>query len=31
MKVSNVYGVTVGCGYNIRAWTLMHKTVLATS
>ena len=31
MKVSNVYGITVGCGYNIRAWTLMHKTAIAAS
>jgi hypothetical protein len=31
MKVSNVYGVTVGCGYNIRAWTLMNKTDLSAS
>lgn len=25
MKIVNVYGVTTGCGYAIRAWTLLRK------
>lgn len=25
MEMVHVYGVTTGCGYNIRAWTLLQK------
>jgi len=25
LKIKGVYGVTTGCGYAIRAWTLMEK------
>jgi SAM-dependent methyltransferase len=27
-KILNVYGVTTGCGYKIRAWTVLQKATL---